>query len=218
MSLEYVLWFLVFITIFYMSYLLLETKKIRYKSRMNLNTAYYCACTFVLFYSIKGKISWFIDISYIALVSLFVYITLNIFLVNKINRLFPIPKKIAGSKNSPYFFRFTKNFVITKFSDILFQQLMIVWLLTILMSEGLDFNQIRLSFTVIFTIFHIPGFIKNRLYALFFILASFCGGIIIPWMIIYLKSGIIFSIMLHWSVYLAGRIIFGIYFARNTEE
>jgi hypothetical protein len=215
MLIEYIIWLGVFISVFFVSYILLESKMLNYETKIILNTLYYWVSIIILYAFIRNKISTYLHLDLLALGLLLVCIIMGYQSVNIINKTLPIPKKILKQKNTPYFFKFTRHFIFTKLSDILFQQLMILWLIQMLISEGFTSYRLMIFFTIIFTLFHIPTIIKHKWFSLFFIISALFGGMIVPWIIINLELGIIYSILLHWSIYFFGRIYYGIYYLRH---
>ncbi|NTV22810.1 MAG: hypothetical protein HGA85_00350 [Nanoarchaeota archaeon] len=212
MFVAYIIWFAVFISVFAISYLIMEAK-IPYNMKIFANTAYYVLSSTALSLSIKGILERYVNLQMLQLLALVAYVCITSCLAGKVNRYFPIPKRVIDKKESPYFFNFNRPFIITKISDIIFQQMMIMWLIALLSADGLTSFWLIGVFALVFSVFHIPSIIKHKRYAMYFIGLSLVGGILMPFLIINFKSGILYSFALHYTSYFAGRIGFSIYYS-----
>jgi len=212
-----IIWMMTFWIIFQISYSFSYRSKFKQKYKSLIDTTYFIIVSFILYLFIHNKIVSFIPLdNWFIIIFTFIYLVVTAILGDYINRKLPIPKQILERWETPFFFNFDIYYIFSKFADILFQQLMILWLISILITSKLSITSIILTFIAIFTLLHIPAFFKHKWFSLFFIVLSFVGGFILPLLIITLNYGIFFSIILHFSVYLISRLIFGIYYSKKV--
>lgn len=90
---------------------------------------------------------------------------------------------------------------LSKFFDILFQQVFILALIKELYNLHLSKKEIILIFTLAFTALHIPLIFSLKLYGLLFIFPSAAAGFIFAYLILNKKAGLFYSFGVHLVFY-----------------
>lgn len=90
---------------------------------------------------------------------------------------------------------------LSKFFDILFQQVFILALIKELYNLHLSKKEITLIFTIVFTALHIPLVFSLKLYGLLFIFPSAAAGFIFAYLILNKKIGLFYSFAVHLFFY-----------------
>jgi hypothetical protein len=104
--------------------------------------------------------------------------------------------------------RLDYRFLISKSADIVFQQTMMIALLSMFGSLDLGFSGTILYFGLFFAIIHLPSLFFLDSLARAYIFASLFVGFIFSFFILSFKLGILFTYGLHWSLYFAFAVLF----------
>lgn len=95
-------------------------------------------------------------------------------------------------------FSLNPHYTISKSFNVLFQQTIVLASIYSLLDMGLKACQIVILFAVVFCIAHIFLVDHKKPYTLFVIIASFFGGGLFSFVILFLPFGFIYSYLLHW--------------------
>lgn len=90
---------------------------------------------------------------------------------------------------------------LSKFFDILFQQVFILAIIKELYNLHLSKKEIMWIFTLAFTALHLPLVLSLKLYGLLFIFPSAAAGFIFAYLILNKKAGLFYSFAVHLSFY-----------------
>lgn len=101
----------------------------------------------------------------------------------------------------------TNTTVIGKYSDIIFQQTLIVSLVLFLKKNCRRPREVVEIFTFVFFILHVPLFLEFGLMALIFIVPSLFAGAIFSFLITFYSWGVLGSMLVHQYYYIAMVII-----------
>ncbi|MBD3155847.1 MAG: hypothetical protein GF368_04280 [Candidatus Aenigmarchaeota archaeon] len=130
---------------------------------------------------------------------------------------FPIPEKMLKRHKSTYFLDFNHRFIITKFFDIILQQITIMVLLQMLVSSGLSYGRVIILFSVTFALIHVPLLLIAGRIALFHVTAAFIGSFVFSFLILNFNYGFVYSIAAHLMGYILGRLFFWFYFSKKSD-
>ena len=202
-------WIAIFAFVFQCSYVLLTKSTYTYRTKMYINASYYLIANLILIPAIYDTVSDLLVISKISILMLIAFIVLTLTATSLINKKLPIRKEILERKEAPFFFNFTELFITNKVLDIVFQQFMVLWLITIFTTSGVSNLQTIISFGVIFLVFHLFTFFRHKEFSLFFILSSLIGGFLLPYLVLYHSIELPYLIALHLSTYIIGRVVYG---------
>lgn len=103
------------------------------------------------------------------------------------------------------------RYLFAKSFEIVFQQLLIIALVSILMQFGITNLLIYITFSLLFGILHLPLMrIRGKRFGIYFSLAAFISGFLFPYLILHFLSGYIYSYMLHWGFYIITGILYNV--------
>lgn len=106
----------------------------------------------------------------------------------------------------------TTTTIIGKYSDIIFQQTLIVSLVLFLKKNCVRPREVVEIFTLVFFILHVPLFLEFGLMALIFIIPSLFAGAIFSFLITFYSWGVLGSMLVHQYYYIAMAIILRLLF------
>lgn len=196
---ELFLWLVVFSCVFLFAFWI-ERFRINYFSSPFTVSSYFLACSLGAYFLFRD---YFREIKNIDKNAFFILIGL-IFYSIVILAFFSRQKK-----PKELFFRFGKNqylrldyrYYISKFFEVIFQQVMIIILVSILQNESFLIRS--LSYIFLFGLIHL--FLIRRdglLFSLIFTIFGIISAFIFPYLILNVKNGIAISFALHYGFYL----------------
>lgn len=97
---------------------------------------------------------------------------------------------------------------IGKYSDLIFQQSLIVSMVLFLKRHCKSPREVVEAFTIIFFVLHIPLFLEFGWLALIFIMPSLFAGAIFSFVITFYRWGVLFSMLVHQGYYIGLAILF----------
>lgn len=103
---------------------------------------------------------------------------------------------------------FTLRGTLSKGSELVFQQVLILGFLLSLKENMLTDKENFQLFGLCFFILHLPLFIVFGWYGLIFILPSVAGGFFFAYLILNIKNGIVWSFLLHQIFYILGSVVY----------
>jgi hypothetical protein len=174
MIVEIITWCLIFLIPMQLSYLVLERKDINRLIRSTVSMVIFFAFSslaFVLMPGIQENIQ--IQSLLIPYVACFILYIISSYIFSKYLK---ISLKKSEDK-APYFFNFDFPFVLTKLSDILFQQLMIFALFSMLLSYGLSEGMLVITFTALFVLIHLGVLLRHGSYGWYYVIGALFAGL-----------------------------------------
>lgn len=104
---------------------------------------------------------------------------------------------------------FDERYIPPKFMEIIFQQLFVSGVVTILLDYNFGLWQIVLGFALIFGLMHIPLFLfQTWQWATFYTVSAFCSALIFPMNIFLFRYGFLANITVHWLYYLISGVVY----------
>jgi len=120
--------------------------------------------------------------------------------------------KAAVESSEFDFFRLDERYLITEIFEVIFQQIMILFLLSILLEYGIGTFHMMSIFVLIFVMTHAPMiFLIDKRVAVGFTIAAIPGSIIFISLILFADNGIFYSISLHFLSYAMLGVLYWIY-------
>jgi len=139
----------------------------------------------------------------------------SFFLIWIIKKKFVVPRKVKKRFSHLYLLEFNNSLMITKVFDIIFQQVSVLAAIRILVSNGFNNIQIIGMFSIVFCVFHIPLLLHAGKAALFHISVSLPGAAIMTILILNVRDGFVYSLLLHWYGYVFARLFFGLIYRKK---
>lgn len=102
----------------------------------------------------------------------------------------------------------SQKYLFSKLFDVLFQQLEIIVLVSLLQSLNVSFNVIVCIFAILFSLLHIPLIkLKGRNFGIYFTLSAVISAFVFPYYILFVPGGVLYSFMIHITFYLFSGVI-----------
>ncbi len=101
--------------------------------------------------------------------------------------------------NRLFSFDLNSRVLISRLFDILFQQIILLGIISFFMQDGLVGVSVILASALLFSSLHIPVLFFVDDYPIIFL--SFIGALIFGFLIINFKNGLVYSILIHWGFY-----------------
>jgi len=196
------LWILIW-GIVWLGYDFLKKHKINFVDNFFVTLVYFLIVDLTLIYFFKNDLIIFFKDVTMSTIFFFVLVILFYFLLYHITRKH---RKISKTviKKYPWYtlLRIDYKFLISKPFEILFQQLCVLLLITWLMQYGFVFYQILIVFGILFGLSHLRLLFESRnLFTYLFIVTALIGSIVLPYLIVYVKNGAIYSYLIHYGYY-----------------
>lgn len=103
------------------------------------------------------------------------------------------------------------RYLFAKSFEIVFQQLLIIALVSILKHANIETLFIYITFSLLFGSLHLPLMkIRGKRFGMYFSIAAFISGFLFPYFIIRFSNGYVYSYMLHWGFYLVTGFIYNV--------
>jgi hypothetical protein len=103
------------------------------------------------------------------------------------------------------------RYLFAKSFEIVFQQLLIIALVSILKHADIETLFIYITFSLLFGSLHLPLMkIRGKRFGMYFSIAAFTSGFFFPYFIIHFSNGYVYSYMLHWGFYLVTGFIYNV--------
>jgi len=189
--------FLGIFTAFVFNYL--AEVKINYIKHFLKISVLHLLATILIIYVFNNTFSIHLNVSIGILLLLFISLILAI---NVVYILFrgPFRQSIADyhERRGSYAFSLSQYYTVSKSFNVLFQQSLILASIYSLLDIGLKPFQIVMLFAVVFGIAHIFLVDHKKPYTLFVIIASFFGGGLFSFVILFFPFGFIYAYLLHW--------------------
>ncbi len=186
-------WAVIFLAVFGISILLMSKKHVSYSRNFVLAFYFFIMAVFTVFlYEIPVPKSIIVP---------FLVFLLSMVFHTKINS-FPASEQL---EKHTQLFDFNQKFIAVKFSEVIFQELMIYALIMILSSKGFSVLEITGIFSVLFPLLHIPIVFFQGKFGYLYVISSFAGALVLPFIIV--NYGVAYSITLHWLFYPIARIL-----------
>lgn len=186
--------------------LMLQRRGVNYRDRVPLLAVYNFITSFILIVLYRNLIS-----NYVVTPGIFEFILLVITIIvffllgNIINKRFPISKVTKLKYKHTYVFDFDNEYMITKISDVFFQQSLVFVLISYLLSKNLHVVTIIFIFSIIFVSIHIVLILFMGNIAWSHVLLSFFPSIIFAFLILNFRYGYLYAYCLHLLSYLLFR-------------
>lgn len=108
------------------------------------------------------------------------------------------------------------RYFLAKGCEILFQQSIVVLLALLLAQAGFSLITIMFLFAIIFSVAHVPLiFYDKTFWGWYYTAFSFIAGFIFPPLILSVNFGFLYALLIHWSFYALGGILFWFYNQAN---
>ena len=196
---------------FYLIIKILETKGIRFSEKFPILALAYLISTFlsgkIFFYRIKF---FFTNPNYLPFIVLILTIVFGYILKNIAVKKYPVSKKFIKKNPKLLFLKMDDKYLITNFFNVMFQQLAILTLISVFISNNLSIKIQILYFVLIFGLLHFYIIFEKGIIGLMYIGVSLLLGFLFIILITSFDYGFVYSISLHWITYVFGRILFGI--------
>jgi len=114
------------------------------------------------------------------------------------------PEKFLKKHEYHLFLKLDYRYIISCSFELVYQQTLILMLVTILHDEGLSLIRIIIIFSLIFVPIHALMFIKDRFSGAYYTTASLFGAVVFPALILSFENGIIYSYIVHLAFYMIG--------------
>lgn len=219
MALQITIWILFFTFVFILADQIFISRGINYFHKYYYVAGYYLLSAGLALWFYSRLISDYlrgINIFWFALpLALF---TISFLVYPYFNKNLRVPKDFSHKQSRLFFLRMDYRFVIGKFFDILFQEIMILILILLLLENNMQWMNIRWVFIIIFPTIHLLLVFTEGWYSSFYILSALLGSIFLPVFLIKTAPGIYLSWSMHWLIYLMGRIGFGIWFEKHPPK
>lgn len=148
-----------------------------------------------------------INIFLIPLITLII----SIMIYPVLNQKLKIPSDFLKKHDKVFFLKMDYRMITTKFSDVIFQDFILLILTLFFIDMGLNTLSISILFLIVFPLLHIPLiFVHKGLMSLYYICLSLLS-VAVPYLILNIEYGLIYVIIFHWLTYLVGRFCFGLY-------
>lgn len=170
------------------------------------SSLFFLVCAILAIYIYKVK-SLFSHHETIKMQSLFILLcTIFVVALGAVyNHFNPVdPSKVDYIKNELFSFPlFYTNTWVAKWSDVAYQQVMLVCVLTALSTTSITQKQRVIFSSIGFAVLHFPLLILFGWRGFYFIIPSIFAGFIFTYLISYWRYGIFYSFAIHLSFYLA---------------
>ncbi len=192
------LWLIIFSCIFLFAFWI-EKFKINYFSSPIIISSYFLACSLAVYFSFidyfremninKNAVFIFIGVIFYSIIILTVF--------SKQKK----PEELFSRFEKNQYLRLNYRYYITKFFEVIFQQVMVMLLVSILQNERFIIRS--LIYIFLFGLIHL--FLIRRdglLFSLIFTIFGIISAFIFPYIILNVKNGIAISFALHYGFYL----------------
>ncbi len=196
----------------------LHSKGVNYTRHFLWTTTY-----FAMVGSVTALIFWRYTVQALqnfTLTPLFVlaaFMLVQAILYTALPRYLPEPKGYFEQYPTRYYLRLEPKRLVSKSADILTQQVFIVLLVSFLRDAGFSLVGTIVAFTILFGILHIPLISSEwgAWPAWLFAGAVVSFGGIFPILIITVRYGFVYNILIHWSFYTVTAIFFWIRYSKD---
>lgn len=135
-----------------------------------------------------------------------------------IPRILRRPEALIARHPEEFYLRMDHRYLVPKSFEVLFQQLVIVVLTTLLADTGLSLSGVVLAFLGIFGVLHLPMLlIIGTGPGLYYGVASVTLAAAFPLLILRLQSGFLYSYAAHWFFYTVVAVFAWASWNRRTE-
>ncbi len=125
------------------------------------------------------------------------------------------PTQLIDQHSHQYFIKMDYRYLISKSFDILFQQVMIMIMVTLLSQQNYSLLQIMLYFVLLFGIVHVFAlFSAGKIFGTYYLVASIIGAVVFPILILKVSYGFVYSYIIHFFFYSISSLFFWL-FARK---
>lgn len=215
---NFLLWILFWIA-FKAVYYLLAQKELNYLTHYQAASLYFFSASCLVIFVFYSQIMPFIkNFSLTPFLLLILFFLVNVLSYKTAKIIFT--KQLNNFKHpNIYFARMSYRYMLAKSFEILFQQLLIIALVSFLLELRVSFNLMVLLFALLFSLIHLPLVkIKNVFFGIYFTLAALISAVFFPFLILYIPTGYVYSYILHWLFYLVSGVGFNLYLHSGKER
>lgn len=196
----------------------LRPRGVDYTSHCAVTSVYFLSAAAIIIYLFwdyfRGLIGGFIITPFYALGAALVF---DAALYWFMNRYKEISEFIYSHRQMP-FLLMDYRYIISKLSNIVFQQALIVLLALLLADNGLRMSGITIAFTILFVSGHIPMLqLDGRGIGSFFIVAAACAALFFPVLILRVHYGFVYAFIAHQAFYMISGLFFWFYFKKINK-
>lgn len=201
-----ILWVFAWMLVTTISNLVLIRNGYTYAKSPEIITPYFLFFSVIGFYywNLKNKLSHFAEYTKQSLFISGVF-ALTILICYLLKEVLPLSTEVLAKvpENKLELPQFSNNFMISKFAEIIFQQIYILALLHALKSHSDDDVKTIKIFTLFFTLIHVPLVVILGWQAFYFIIPSFFAGFIFSYLLLKYRYGLVYSFAVHIGFYIA---------------
>ena len=182
----------------------------------------------VYFFIISAGILYsYKDITYPMLTSITIFpfaILVLFFLINFLsyyfsNNFLKRPVELLGKYSGVDFLKLDYRYLMSKSFEILYQQVLIIVLVLMLHSFGLNLFYITIIFAIMFGFGHLPAFKFHKdIFGLIIFIAALSSSFLFPYLILNFKYGFIYTYIAHWLFYSNTGILFWLLNQKSADK
>ncbi len=202
----------------------LNKKNINHENNPWLISTYFVFSSLIIILSFNKYLSfWQEKLENKDILILFCFFIILFFIFLFVNKFAKKPEKvklILLERKNMTFLNFSFSQFFTRSFDLLFQQILILVLISIPLNNNYNYWEITLIVALFYGFLGHIGFILSSDYLIGILLSfiSIIGGIIFVFLILEVKHGIVFSYIVHWFFYLVIISSFWISSSKNLVE
>lgn len=194
--------------------LLMQRKGITYHNKFYILTIYNIFASLFCIYLLRDELGLFVrPLDQIHRIILFLTIIIFFVLGGLVNGL-EIPRTIINKYPHTFIFNFDHRYMITKISDVLFQQVFVLSLLSFIRKSGANTKEQGILFGLIFFVLHFAMLLMAGKIAFFHISLSLIGSVIFAFLILSFKYGFVYAFIYHLLGYLVFRVLIWAYYVK----
>lgn len=172
-------------------------------------TLYFFLASIVVYWIFQTDITFLVskvNIQDVILLTIFFIVISSIYLISPL-----IFTKKQLDSNALALTKMDLRYLFAKSFEIVFQQLLIIALVSILKHAGIETLFIYITFSVLFCSLHLPLMkIRGKRFGMYFSIAALISGFFFPYFITHFSNGYVYSYMLHWGFYLVTGFIYNV--------
>jgi hypothetical protein len=128
---------------------------------------------------------------------------------NSSSKAFPVDNGQEHVPEHAQWSIFDERYIAPKFMEVLFQELFVSGLITILINYDISLMSIILGFSVIFSIMHMPLFLFHSWqWSTFYTVSAFLSAIVFPLSVFLFRYSFFVNISIHWIYFLIAGVVY----------
>ena len=151
-------------------------------------------------------------------IALALAVALTLVIYALIPKILRRPDALIARHPEEFYLRMDHRYLVPKSFEVLFQQLVIVALTLLLAETGLSVSAVVFAFLGIFGVLHLPMLrVLGRGPGLSYGVASVTLAEALPWLILRVQSGVLYSYAAHWFFYTVVAVLAWVAWNRGAE-